>query len=142
MGHYTSLPVLEMYAEALSMKNKIYVRHLSALSADGTTYYFLTTMLSSCQMEHVRPVQQNTVPPRFVRCARFLTLTMTAAHIQSYHSDPTRYAAVDNLLHRKGPWTDERFQGGTEVCHPCSSSLHGLSYFRQQTFSGQRQKFW
>lgn len=40
---------------------------------------------------------------------------MATAHIQSYHADPARYAAVDNLLHRKGPWTDERFQGGTDT---------------------------
>ncbi|WVO20054.1 uncharacterized protein IAS62_001344 [Cryptococcus decagattii] len=40
---------------------------------------------------------------------------MADHRIQSYHADSTRYAAVDNLLRRKGPWTDERFQGGTET---------------------------
>lgn len=70
------------------------------------------------------------------------TTTMAADSIQSYHADRTRYAAVDNLLRRKGPWTDERFQGGTEVMPSFFFLPSQLMNIRQNSFSGQRQRFW
>nr|ODN95995.1 ubiquitin-activating enzyme E1 C [Cryptococcus depauperatus CBS 7855] len=32
--------------------------------------------------------------------------------VSSYIKDESRYAAIDNILDRRGPWTDDRFQGG------------------------------
>ncbi|ODN83059.1 hypothetical protein L202_01284 [Cryptococcus amylolentus CBS 6039] len=41
---------------------------------------------------------------------------MAAVHppaVQSYLQDASRYQAIDRILDRRGPWTDERFEGGS-----------------------------
>lgn len=35
--------------------------------------------------------------------------------VATYLSDETRYSAIDKVLERSGPWTDEQFVGGAEV---------------------------
>lgn len=34
----------------------------------------------------------------------------------AYLADNDRYAHIDKVLDRKGPWTDEAFVGGDPVC--------------------------
>ena len=44
---------------------------------------------------------------------------MTNGHgskVAAYLKDETRYAAIDKVLDRRGPWTAEEFVGGAEVC--------------------------
>lgn len=133
-----------------SMKEIGYVKKaFSAASADGTYVAFLIDEMMIDDDVIMTCPRSTTKSDRNLCCSTTIhpscsisTITMAADRIQSYHADHTRYAAVDNLLRRKGPWTDERFQGGTEVMQSFFFLTSQLIDIRQNIFSGQRQRFW
>ena len=48
--------------------------------------------------------------------------------VKEYLADSSRYRAIDRVLDRRGPWTDEQFVGGSDVrCDVPSSQVHPSS---------------
>lgn len=152
---HCTLPVhnilLLRYAEAWSMKKIGYVKRFFGC-VRGWDYFvaFLIDEMMMTNDDVIMTCSRSTTKSDHNLCCSttihssclISTIAMEADRIQSYHADRTRYAAVDNLLRRKGPWTDERFQGGTEVMPSFFFLTSQLMDIRQNSFSGQRQRFW
>ena len=68
--------------------------------------------------------------------------TAEASQTSRFLEDNGRYAHVDKVLDRQGPWTNEEFQGGKTVKLGSLNSKSQLIIRRRKISYAKRQRYW